>query len=107
VAAAATVEHRKKGDVLYRRGDKGDRLYVLRSGALDVELRDGRKSALKPPAFFGERTALTGHPRSRTVTVVEDAELLCVDGAAVRSLVLRNPFVAVEVAKLLAERPGP
>jgi trk system potassium uptake protein TrkA len=107
VAAAATVEQRPKGDVIYRRGDRGDRLYVLRSGTVEVEGRDGRKIVLKPPAFFGERTALTGHPRSRTITVVEEAELSSVDGAAVRALVLRNPFVAVEVAKLLAERPGP
>ena len=77
--------HRKKGEVLYRRGDKGDRLYVLRAGGVDVESRDGRKTMLKPPAFFGERSALTGHPRSRTITVVEDAQLLSVDGAAVRA----------------------
>jgi trk system potassium uptake protein len=107
VAAAAVVERRKKGEVVYSRGERGDRLYVLRSGAVDVELREGRKTVLKPPAFFGERTALTGHPRSRTVKILEDAELLSVDGAAVRALVLRNPFVALEVAKLLAERPGP
>src|SRR5688572_4503492 len=41
VAAAAVVERRKKGEVVYSRGERGDRLYVLRSGAVDVELREG------------------------------------------------------------------
>jgi hypothetical protein len=38
--------------------------------------------------------------------VVEDAELLALDGTALRAVMLRNPFLAVELAKGLGERPA-
>jgi trk/ktr system potassium uptake protein len=106
LAAGATLEERRKGEVVYRRGEPGDRMYVLREGAVRVELREGEVTVLRPPAYFGERSAVTGHPRTRTITAAEDSHLVAVDGAALRSVILRNPFVAVEVAKLLTERPG-
>lgn len=105
LAVASTVETRRRGEVVYSRGEPGDRMYVLRRGAVRVELRGGQHTVLRPPAFFGERTAITGHPRARTITAEEDSQFLVVDGAALRSVILRNPFVAVEVAKLLSERP--
>ena len=60
---------------------------------------------LRPPAYFGERTALTGQPRTRTVRVREDAELLAVEGSTLRAVVLRNPFLAMELAKALSDPP--
>ena len=61
----------------------------------------GAHVTLRAPAHFGERTALTGQPRTRTVRVMEDAEALVVDGPMLRSVVLRNPFLAMELAKVL------
>lgn len=106
LAVGAVLDSRDKGTVVYRRGDPADKMYVLREGTVRVELRSGEHTTLRPPAFFGERGAVTGHPRTRTITAAEDVTLLSVDGAALRTVILRNPFVAVEVAKLLTERPG-
>jgi trk system potassium uptake protein TrkA len=106
LAAGSALETRKKGEVVYERGQPGDRMYVLRAGAVKVEIRGGKQAVLRPPAFFGERSAVTGHARTRTISAEEDSEILAVDGAALRTAILRNPFVAVEVAKLLTERPG-
>ena len=61
----------------------------------------GEVVSLRPPAHFGERTALTGQARTRTLTVTEDAEVLAVEGPTLRSVVLRNPFLAMELAKVL------
>ena len=44
-----------------------------------------RRWSCARPSYFGERTALTGQPRTRTVRVIEDAELLAVDGSALRA----------------------
>jgi trk system potassium uptake protein TrkA len=106
LAAGATLETRKGGEVVYRRGEPGDRMYVLQKGTVRVELRNGAHTVLSAPAYFGERSAVTGHPRTRTITAEEDTRLVAVEGTALRSVILRNPFVAVEVAKLLTERPG-
>jgi hypothetical protein len=35
---------------------------------------------------------------------VEDAELLTLDGGVLRTMLLRNPFLALELSKALSER---
>jgi len=47
---------------------------------------------------------LTGEPRADSARVRESAELVVVAGTALRSVVLRNPFLALELARALSER---
>jgi trk system potassium uptake protein TrkA len=105
LAAGAQFETRKRGEVLYRIGESNDRLYVIRKGAVELENRRGQRSVLRPPAYFGELSALTGQPRVRTARVAEDTELVSVGSGAFRSVLLRNPFLALELAKALADAP--
>ncbi len=49
--------------------------------------------------------ALTGDARTQTATVVEDAALLVVESSAFRSVLLQNPFLALEIAKALGPQP--
>ena len=100
LAEGARFEKHAKGGTLYAAGQPGDRLYVLLAGEVQADMR-GETVTLKPPAHFGERTALTGQPRTRTVRVMDDVEVLVVDGPILRSVVLRNPFLAMELAKVL------
>src|SRR6188768_21498 len=102
--AGSRFERHAKGGTLYAEGQPGDRLYVIASGAVETETH-GATTVLRAPEYFGERTALTGQPRTRTVRVVEDAEVLAVEGSALRSVVLRNPFRAMELAKVLSGPP--
>ena len=37
---------------------------------------------------------------------MDDAELLALDSGALRSVMIRNPFLALELAKTLADRPS-
>ena len=105
LVADAGFERHRKGDTLYTEGQAGDRLYVIVSGAVQAEARGGHPVVLRAPEHFGERTALTGQPRTRTTRVIEDAEILAVEGIALRALVLRNPFLAMELAKALSTPP--
>lgn len=108
LAVGARLESRKKGEVVYNLGASDDRLYILKKGMVEMEGRSGARSVLRPPAYFGEMAALTGEPRSRTARVLEDAELLILGSGAFRSVLLRNPFLALELAKGLSEPPpGP
>lgn len=102
LAAGATNERRRRGEVLYRAGDSGDRLYILKKGTVELEGR-GQRHTLKPPAHFGEMSALTGEPRTQTAAVLEDSELIALESRAFRGVLLRNPFLALEIAKVLSE----
>ena len=101
LSAGARVETRRAGEALYRLGEPGDRLYVVRKGRVELLDAAGHRELLEPPAHFGELSALIGEPRRQTARVLEDAELLVVDSAAFRGVLVRNPFLALELAKEL------
>ncbi|MCL4818124.1 MAG: NAD-binding protein [Vicinamibacteria bacterium] len=101
LAAVARFTPFAAGQAVYAQGEPGDALYVVQTGACEVSGRAG-SAVLRSPAFFGERTAFTGQARTRNARMVEDGVLLAVPGADVRALALRNPFLALEFAKLLS-----
>lgn len=80
------------GDVVIRQGDVADRLYFVVSGRFSVTQAapDGTERALRvmgPGELFGEIGLLTSAPRSATVHVDEDGELLALEGEAFLRLV--------------------
>jgi CRP-like cAMP-binding protein len=105
LADEARLESRRPGDEVYKSGEAGDCFFVLRRGAVELEGGGGARTVVQAPAFFGEE-ALTGEPRHDTARVKEAADLVAVAGTALRATVLRNPFLALELAKALSDRPA-
>jgi trk system potassium uptake protein len=105
LSAAARFENRKKGDVIYRRGETTEDLYVIATGTVRLDEPEGQRQ-LRTPASFGELGAVTGRPRRRTATAITEARLLVVDSRAFRLALVRNPFLALEVAKALPAGTG-
>jgi len=103
LASGARFETRRRGETLYSSGQAGDRLYILRKGAVALERR-GDSVVMRPPAWLGEAGAVTGGPRRFTARVTEDAELLTLDGSVLRGILLKNPFLALELNKALSDR---
>jgi hypothetical protein len=106
LAVGARFAKSRAGEAVYRVGDPGDRLYVLRAGTVELVTPGGAKTSVRAGGHFGVTSALVGEPRNHSARVVEDAELLALDGTALRAVMLRNPFLAVELAKGLGERPA-
>jgi CRP-like cAMP-binding protein/rhodanese-related sulfurtransferase len=72
-----------RGTVIFREGDPGDSLYVLRSGRVRVFRKDEQGmqidlSVQGPGESFGEMALLTGEPRSADVETLENSELLVI-----------------------------
>lgn len=105
LATGARIETRRQGDELYRAGDASEHFYVLRGGEVELQAAERAPVVVPAPAFFGEE-ALTGEPRVDTARVRVPAELVVVAGTALRATVLRNPFLALELAKALSDRPA-
>jgi trk system potassium uptake protein TrkA len=106
LAVGARFERRGAGETIYEAGGPGDRLYVLRRGSVDLVAKGGAHTALSAPAHFGEQGALVGEPRDHAARVREDADLLALDGRALRAVMLRNPFLAMELAKSVGDHPA-
>jgi CRP-like cAMP-binding protein len=97
-----------EGTTVFRQGDPGGSVYVIRAGKVRV-LKDsaGRQrmvTTLGPGDFFGEMAVVTGRPRSATVEVVEDAELLKVPAGKLQEMVAGTGEVGIRLIRHLAER---
>lgn len=69
------------GKLLFAKGDKGDALYVLIEGEVEVRTsneagRDVRMAALKPYAVIGEMAVLDGGKRSADVAAIRRSRFL-------------------------------
>src|SRR5262245_49363583 len=73
------------GQTVFRQGDPGDRLYIVKSGVLEVvAVRDGNDTALAylgEGEVVGELALLTGATRSATVRCPERAVVLTLEKA--------------------------
>ncbi len=79
----------KKGEVLFRKGDEGNVLYIVRKGSIKIVLpsKMGDEAVLavfSAGDFFGEMALLDGMPRSADAVALEPSELLALN---------RNDFI--------------
>src|SRR5258708_1502850 len=102
------VRRHPAGAVLFREGDRGEKMYVIRAGKVNIWKRisenDLTLAGLGPGEFLGEMALLEGLPRSAGATVVEDAMLIEVEAAAFEMLVRKNSEIAVRLMRRLSSR---
>ena len=108
LAGIATMRHYGAGQYVFFQGDPGHALYVIVHGHVHVVLssRDGDTAILAvlgPDEVFGELALIDGGPRSASVLVAEDAQLLAVDRETLLDLLARRPKL---LAALLASLGG-
>jgi hypothetical protein len=92
----------RAGTVLFRRGDRADRVYVLAEGRLEV-VESGR--IVEAGEMFGEIGFFApGRRRTATVRSLERSTLLSIDETTFRQLFFQNPGFGFEVVRLIAGR---
>ncbi len=79
--------------VIVRRGERGDCMYFIASGEVEVRLRP-ETVRLGPGEFFGEIALLTGGPRNATIVAVQPCTLLTLDIVDFRQLLGRQQELA-------------
>jgi NTE family protein len=97
----------RKGDVICREGDPGDRLLVILSGEIEARAGDetGRViNRMGPGDFMGEIALFMGGNRTATLTVARAASLLVLDRETFERHLLRNPHVVEHFARVLSQR---
>ena len=91
------------GQAIVERGDPGDAMYIMVSGAAEVDV-GGRFHRLERGDFFGEMAVLAGERREATVKAVEPVEALRIPADDLQAFLSANPQVAVGMLKSLVER---
>jgi CRP-like cAMP-binding protein len=93
-----------KGEVIFAEGDKGDAMYVVRSGEVAIERGGKVMETLSGGGIFGEMALIDGSPRSATVRAKTDCEVAPINEKTFLFLVHETPFFAIAVMRTLADR---
>ena len=97
-----------RGAVVITEGDQNRPLFLLQSGSLGVSQKTGdgeqQLGTIGPGDVAGEIAFIDQRPRSATVTVREDAQLLKLDHARVMSTLVKNPTALADLMQALAVR---
>ena len=96
----------RKGQVLFREGDHGDTMYLVRRGTLIISKAvtgkvDQVLARFGAGEFFGEMALFDRAPRSATVQADTDTTLLALDRQHLEHLIEVNPRAAVEFFEAL------
>jgi len=91
------------GTTIIRKGERGDAMYLIASGRVEVESAAG-KVVLDEGDFFGEIALLSREPRIATVTAVRPTDLLVLDADDFLRLVDRLPDIGTKVQAVAKER---
>jgi HEAT repeat protein len=97
------VEH-DAGDVIFRKGDPGEALYLVVRGALVARDGDTEIARFGPKEFFGDLAVLDHEPRSTDIICTEDASLLRVAAADLEELMERRSEIAGAIIRTLTRR---
>ena len=109
LASSAVTVQLEAGDTVFEEGDRGDRCFVIQSGAVKVLRRfpDGRRMTLArlgPGNVFGELALMGGERRSATVQAAEPTVIVGLGANEVMSLLRSDAEAALGVAVTLADR---
>jgi small-conductance mechanosensitive channel/CRP-like cAMP-binding protein len=111
LAAAAARLRFGAGEVLFRQGEAGDVCYIIARGRVRGEIvheEGGRTYATSfevgRGGLIGEMSLFTGLPRTATVAVGEEAELIEIRAGALAALLDRHPALTEALADVVAAR---
>ncbi|MBE9531415.1 MAG: cyclic nucleotide-binding domain-containing protein, partial [Proteobacteria bacterium] len=97
------------GDYVFRRGDEGQSIFVITSGAAEVISytkygEEVKYATLTDGDFFGEHEYFSGTTRSTEVRAVTDLELFKIKRNEMAALTARNPYMAKVLYDFYKER---
>ncbi len=90
------------GETLFNAGEPGDSLFVVRSGSIELYIKDtaGQKIVLtiaEQGSLFGELSLLDSGPRTATAIALSDTELLVLDRDDLLLLFQKRPDAALNM----------
>jgi putative ABC transport system ATP-binding protein len=108
MADEVAYERHPAGTTIVRKGDPGDKFYVIKSGTIKIVDREKlgaeQEPHLKSGEFFGEVALMTVEPRNATVIAETDAELYSLGKAEFAAVLKGSETFEEEFRKVVFER---
>jgi len=98
-----------EGEMLFRAGEEGERMYIVCEGAVELATTDklGQKIVLHdagPGELFGELSLLDQGPRTANAVAMAPTHLLVLDRGALLRFVRARPEAALDMMAVMAAR---
>lgn len=94
----------KPGEIIFSAGDKGDKMYVIRTGEVEIERGGKIVETLSAGGIFGEMALIDGSPRAATARAKTACEVAPITEKSFLFLVHETPYFAIAVMRTLADR---
>jgi len=96
----------KTGEVIFNEGDPGAALYILRSGEVDIVIKNNSDNPihltkLTSGMFFGEIALFDEVPRSATVIASEDSEIIALSKPDFILFSKKEPSIGIKICMKL------
>ncbi len=109
LASKLALRHKRKGDVVFEKGDLGTTMFIVTSGQVDIVLPqpDAIAVLLKeigPGEYFGELSLFDDKPRSASAQCNTAVELLELDRATLTEYLSGRPHAALAILQTMSER---
>src|SRR5437588_2088584 len=109
LASALEYVSVKSREVIFRFGDPGDCLYVVRRGKIEISVREttGQQLVLTvagPGELFGELAIFDNGPRSASAVALEDSEMFVLNRAALQLFIRNKPDAAMDLMAVMAKK---
>jgi CRP/FNR family transcriptional regulator, cyclic AMP receptor protein len=109
IAAIATERDFPAGGTIVTQGDSGVGLFMIISGKVRVEKRDGSGKVVETAEngagdVIGEMAVLDGAPRTATVYALEDTKCLALASWEFNAFMKTHPEVALDILPVIVKR---
>ena len=94
----------RKGDVIFRRDDVADRMFVVAEGEVEIAIGDTVLDVVGPEGIFGEMALISQEPRSATARARSDCRIVEIPERRFIYLTQETPHFALEVMRVMASR---
>ncbi|WP_319476718.1 cyclic nucleotide-binding domain-containing protein [Marispirochaeta aestuarii] len=99
----------KANSVVYFRGDVSEKIYILKSGRVnlrsnDIETGQEINEQIKTGEFFGVKSSLGKYPREETAMVLSDSTMLVFSVPEFEQVVLKNTRIIMKMLKVFSNQ---
>ena len=91
-------------DVIFREGDIGKHMFVIKTGTVELRVAQRAIEILSTGEIFGEMAMLDAHKRSATAIAMSECQIVPIDEARFLYMVRQTPYFAIEVMQIMAQR---
>jgi CRP-like cAMP-binding protein len=91
-------------DTIFEQGTPGDKMYVIMDGTVDIQCNGKSIAKAGPGETIGELALVDKEYRCACAVSIDKTKLVEIDERRFQFLIQQNPFFALKVMKMMADR---